>query len=470
MLKQQASLIRKISIVLDFILLVAALLAAYGVRKQFGDQVTDLRDYLWILLFAFPVWYYLFDRYGLHGSFRQLAPFDLFTRLFNAHVIGTVILAAAIYFIDKDHYSRSLYLLFVLFSFGLLVLVKLGARLLLGRARMLGYNTRNLLIVGTQSKARRFHRLVEHHADWGLKVIGFLRIPEDPRQEQVEEHEVLGAVDDVVAVCKEHPVDEVIFCVPSHYVVDVEAHLRELAEMGVTVRMALDFFDLRKSKRQLGFFHDEIPMLTFHTKSLDAQQLFLKRGLDILGALVGLGILVLLLPFIAYRIKRDSPGPIFFGQERVGENGRIFTCWKFRSMYLDAEERKKELLAQNEMKGAIFKIKDDPRIFPFGHFLRKTSLDELPQFWNVLKGEMSLVGTRPPTPDEVAQYENWQRRRISIKPGITGLWQVSGRNEIQDFDEICRLDLQYIDEWRLWLDIKLLFKTVRVVFVREGSY
>lgn len=140
-----------------------------------------------------------------------------------------------------------------------------------------------------------------------------------------------------------------------------------------------------------------------------------------------------------------------------------------RPSSLDAEERKKELLAQNEMKGAIFKIKDDPRIFPFGHFLRKTSLDELPQFWNVLKGEMSLVGTRPPTPDEVAQYENWQRRRISIKPGITGMWQVSGRNEIEDFDEICRLDLKYIDEWRLWLDIKLLFKTVKVVFLREGS-
>lgn len=138
-------------------------------------------------------------------------------------------------------------------------------------------------------------------------------------------------------------------------------------------------------------------------------------------------------------------------------------------MYIDAEERKKDLLAQNEMKGAIFKIRNDPRIIPIGHFLRKSSLDELPQFWNVLKGEMSLVGTRPPTPAEVEQYENWHRRRISIKPGITGLWQVSGRNAIEDFDEIVRLDLKYIDNWSIWSDIRILLKTVKVVLFREGS-
>jgi lipopolysaccharide/colanic/teichoic acid biosynthesis glycosyltransferase len=169
-------------------------------------------------------------------------------------------------------------------------------------------------------------------------------------------------------------------------------------------------------------------------------------------------------------IRLESPGPIFFGQTRVGENGRKFTCWKFRSMYLDAEERKRELLHLNEMGGAIFKIRDDPRVTRVGKFLRKTSLDELPQFWNVLRGEMSLVGTRPPTPDEVEKYENWQRRRISIKPGLTGLWQVSGRNSISDFNEVVRLDLKYIDGWSLGLDIKLLLKTLKVVFFREGAH
>ncbi len=185
--------------------------------------------------------------------------------------------------------------------------------------------------------------------------------------------------------------------------------------------------------------------------------------------MVGVALLLLLSPLIALAIKLESPGPIFFGQTRMGENGRRFTCWKFRSMYLDAEERKKELLHLNEMGGAIFKIKDDPRITTVGKFLRKTSLDELPQFWNVLRGEMSLIGTRPPTPDEVQHYENWQRKRICIKPGITGLWQVSGRNSITDFNEVVRLDLEYIDTWSLGLDMKLLLRTLKVVFLREGA-
>ncbi|MBE0500647.1 MAG: sugar transferase, partial [Desulfuromonadales bacterium] len=250
---------------------------------------------------------------------------------------------------------------------------------------------------------------------------------------------------------------------------DAEKHLQDLEELGITVRMVLDFYELRNSKRELSLFHGELPILTFHTKSLDAQQLTLKRFMDITGSLVGLGITAVFFPLIVLAIKLDAPGPLFFGQERVGESGRIFKCWKFRSMYLDAEERKKDLMAQNEMKGAIFKIKDDPRITKVGKFLRKTSLDELPQFFNVLKGEMSLVGTRPPTLGEVAEYENWHHRRISIKPGITGMWQVSGRNKIDDFDEIVHLDLKYINDWNIWLDVKILLQTIKVVFAREGS-
>jgi exopolysaccharide biosynthesis polyprenyl glycosylphosphotransferase len=211
-------------------------------------------------------------------------------------------------------------------------------------------------------------------------------------------------------------------------------------------------------------------MLTFHSKAFDAQQLLLKRLLDIAGSLIGLCLFGIMFPMIAVAIKFNSPGPIFFSQERVRENGRLFKCWKLRSMYIDAEERKKDLMSQNEMSGAIFKMKDDPRITSIGKFIRKTSLDEFPQFWNVLKGEMSLVGTRPPTPDEVANYENWHRRRISIKPGITGMWQVNGRSSIQDFDEIVRLDLYYIDNWTFWLDIRLIFQTVFVAFSNKGSY
>ncbi|MBW6511791.1 MAG: sugar transferase [Desulfuromonadaceae bacterium] len=177
----------------------------------------------------------------------------------------------------------------------------------------------------------------------------------------------------------------------------------------------------------------------------------------------------LFFPLLALAIRLDSKGAIFFSQDRVGENGRVFTCWKLRTMVLDAAAQQDALQCHNQMQGAMFKIKDDPRLTRVGKYLRQFSLDEFPQFWNDLKGEMSLVGTRPPTPDEVALYENWHRRRICIKPGITGLWQLSGRSDINDFDQIVRLDLQYIDNWSLWLDIKLLLKTVWVVLARRGA-
>jgi lipopolysaccharide/colanic/teichoic acid biosynthesis glycosyltransferase len=180
--------------------------------------------------------------------------------------------------------------------------------------------------------------------------------------------------------------------------------------------------------------------------------------------------LIPLYPVLAFLIKVTSRGPIFFKQVRVGKNGKRFIIYKFRSMTVDAETRQKELEKLNECDGAIFKIKDDPRITGIGKLIRKLSLDELPQFINVLKGEMSLVGTRPPTVDEVAQYQKWHHRRISIRPGLTGLWQVSGRNKINSFDEVVKLDLTYIDNWSIWLDIKIILKTIAVVFKRDRAY
>ena len=190
---------------------------------------------------------------------------------------------------------------------------------------------------------------------------------------------------------------------------------------------------------------------------------------DILGGLVGLAITGILTLFIAPAIRLDSPGPVFFAQTRVGKNGRRFKIYKFRSMYQDAEQRKKELERENEVKGLMFKMDNDPRITKVGAFLRKTSLDEFPQFLNVLKGDMSLVGTRPPTEDEFEQYDEHYRRRLSMTPGLTGMWQVSGRSEISDFDEVVRLDLQYIDNWSLTLDFKILLQTVIVVLGHRGA-
>jgi exopolysaccharide biosynthesis polyprenyl glycosylphosphotransferase len=210
-------------------------------------------------------------------------------------------------------------------------------------------------------------------------------------------------------------------------------------------------------------------VLTTSMHIANNRQAFLKRLMDICGAIVGLVLAFIAFVIFAPVIKLQSPGPVFFTQTRIGKNGRRFKFYKFRTMYMDAEERKKELMSQNEMKGNMFKMENDPRVTPIGHFLRKYSIDELPQFWNVLIGEMSLVGTRPPLEEEYENYALHHKARLSIKPGLTGMWQVSGRSDIKDFEQVVALDTEYISNWSLGLDIKIIFKTIAVVFGGKGS-
>lgn len=209
-------------------------------------------------------------------------------------------------------------------------------------------------------------------------------------------------------------------------------------------------------------------VVTFSTKFYKPSHVVAKRIVDICGAIVGLILFAVVGLVLVPLIRRDG-GPAIFSQTRIGKNGRRFTFYKFRSMRVDAEEIKQQLMNQNTMQGGMFKMDNDPRVTSIGRFIRKTSLDELPQFWNVLIGDMSLVGTRPPTIDEYEKYTPEQKRRLSFKPGITGLWQVSGRSEIKNFDEVVKLDVAYIDDWTIWKDIEILLKTVKVVFMREGA-
>jgi exopolysaccharide biosynthesis polyprenyl glycosylphosphotransferase len=469
MLKQEANLVRRITIALDMMALSGAFVLAYLARQRQGG-LDDITDYLWLLLIILPVWYFVLSRFKIYTSQRLQSLAFITTTLIKVQVVAIIICASLIFLLEPRGISRLFIGYFVLISLCLLLITKVGGRLALHLFRKMGYNFRNIIVVGCSDKALDFISLIERHQHWGLNFMGVVHAAEELPEENFTKYPLLGRLEDLIEICKEHPVDEVVFCLSKEYLTQLDEYVRELEILGVTVRMVLDLFDLETSKTELSYFHDEIPMLTFHSKVLDANQLFLKRGMDIAGGMVGLAFTMLVLPFIAIAIKLDSPGPLIFGQKRVRENGRLFTCWKFRSMYQDADERKHELLQHNEMSGAMFKMQNDPRITRVGNFLRKTSLDELPQFWNVLRGEMSLVGTRPPTPDEVDSYDNWHRRRISIKPGITGLWQVSGRNKIQDFDEVVRLDLLYIDTWSLWFDFKIIAKTVLVVFKHQGSF
>lgn len=270
------------------------------------------------------------------------------------------------------------------------------------------------------------------------------------------------------AYLRRQAVDEALLSLPDSSSGYISSLLKTLQSMGIVVHVTADSLGLSEEAKQVGELGN-YRVLTYGVRIFTPVELFVKRAMDICGAVIGLLFTGILSIVVAPAILLESPGPVIFKQTRVGKNGRKFSIYKFRSMYVDAEERKKELMEQNEMKGLMFKIKDDPRITKVGKWIRKTSIDEFPQFFNVLKGDMSLVGTRPPTVDEFEQYEEHHKRRLSLKPGITGLWQVSGRSGIQDFEDVVRMDLEYIDHWSVWLDIKILFQTVCVVFLRKGA-
>ena len=262
--------------------------------------------------------------------------------------------------------------------------------------------------------------------------------------------------------------DEVFVYAPELPQKQIQMILSGFDEMGVDCHYCLELPGMDANRSSIDDFGG-YSVITYTRFRSSYKKLLIKRVMDIAGGLVGMLITLLFFPFVAIAIKLDSPGPVLFSQIRIGRNGRRFKIYKFRSMYVDAEERKKELEKQNEMQGLMFKMENDPRITRVGKFIRKTSIDELPQFYNVLKGDMSLVGTRPPTADEFEKYNQYYRRRISMTPGLTGMWQVSGRSEIEDFDDVVKYDLQYIDNWSLTLDIKILFKTIWVVLAGRGS-
>lgn len=263
--------------------------------------------------------------------------------------------------------------------------------------------------------------------------------------------------------------DDIFLFAPSLHRERQREIIDEFATMGVQVHVGIGLPIQIGQNVTLSDFGENFYCANYSANVFDPSQMFVKRVVDIIGAIVGLILTGIIWIFLAPAIKMDSPGPVFFSQTRVGRNGKRFKIYKFRSMYQDAEARKAELMKQNQMQGLMFKMDDDPRVTRVGKFIRKTSLDEFPQFWNVLKGDMSLVGTRPPTEKEFLQYDAYYRARLTLRPGLTGLWQVSGRSDITDFDEVVKLDMQYINNWSLSNDIKIIFKTIGVLLNRKGA-
>ena len=330
----------------------------------------------------------------------------------------------------------------------------------------------NLLLVTTREHLPRILERFGRSKETCWKITGVVLLDEEASEDLLEGIPIISdRGEEYLEFATQNVVDEVFIQVDDmqsreHFLKNM---ILEFEKMGVVVNLNLDLFDLGLTGEKRIYNLEQYHVVAFSSRLFDYRMVMIKRLVDIIGSLIGILLTIIIGIFLAPILLLESKGPLIFCQKRVGVNGRIFNFYKFRSMYADAEERKKELMAQNEMQGLMFKMENDPRITKTGAFIRKTSIDELPQFWNVLKGDMSLVGTRPPTLDEYQQYSYYQKRRISFRPGITGLWQISGRNDIKEFDEVVRLDLEYIDNWSLLLDFKIIMRTVWVVFRGSGA-
>lgn len=378
--------------------------------------------------------------------------------------LATGAMVAAVFTLQLSSNSRLMIYLHGGLALGALLVNRALIRWNQRRSHRMGRDIRTLAVVGDGAVARRIAETVREHREWGLQFAGTITAGDAPSSAV---DGVLGHLDDIAKIVDTNVIDEVIFAVDTANLERIEPALAACEVAGVNTRIVLDFFPYKFSKLEFDEFGG-FPMLAFHTTSNEELALLAKRAFDLVVSSLALTLGAPIFLAVALGIRLSMPGPILFVQRRMGLNGREFDMFKFRSMVVDAPAGREALAERNELTGPAFKMADDPRITPFGRFLRKSSLDELPQFVNVLVGEMSVVGPRPAVPSEVGRYERWQRRRLSVKPGLTCLWQVRGRSDL-DFDTWMKLDLEYIDNWSLWLDLKLVVLTVPAVLLARGA-
>ncbi len=469
------------------------------IHKSYEITNAELVQYTLIFVFS-----YLLIFAGFNSSIdlsKQNRYFELISVLRNC--LLTYMTIAVMLVLTKNNIINMRFL--YIFSLGLFIVFSSMGRYALKRILIYNFSKTKLAtlvaVVTTSDRAEDFVKNLSE--DWSRKVKGIILIDAVEEKGKYKHHKpikelnedgsvttliseeleyvteiggipVVANKDNFIDWVKAESVDEIFINIP--YTADktiTDGFIEELKSMGIIIHTNLPNLEKLIETNEFENFTCEVyakyPFATLSVVSHCPTALAFKRITDILGALVGLIISVPIILITAIPLLIESPGPLFFKQQRVGKNGRLFNIYKLRSMYTDAEERKKELMKNNKMDGLMFKMDDDPRITKVGKFIRKTSIDELPQFWNVLKGDMSLIGTRPPTIDEFEQYESHHKRRLSMRPGITGMWQVSGRSDITDFEEVVKLDCQYIDNWSFWLDIKILFKTIKVVLTHDGA-
>jgi exopolysaccharide biosynthesis polyprenyl glycosylphosphotransferase len=462
---------------MDICLTAAAFITAYFIKLDLLPKpfrgLTTVPNYYTVLLMIIIIWYVTFNLFDLYSDYRRQSLGQIIWEMFKAVSTGMLILMFCMYIFKITDVSRIMMGIFYLLNIGLLTASRGLVLAILVRFR--GRNCHNILVVGTRETAKEIIETIEGHQEAGCKVIGCLGFDEEEKGGLVKNGiRVVNTVDSLEKILLNEVVDELIFTVPLSEINEADGYIALAEEIGISVRILPDWHLQKLGYRpkiatlQLEEFFG-VTTLALRTTSLKSVDLFIKSLLDYVLATVLLILFLPFLPLIALAIKYLDSGPVFFKQVRSGLNGRRFMFYKFRTMVKDAEDKRKDLEALNEADGPVFKIKSDPRIIKYiGTVLRRTALDELPQLINVLKGEMSLVGPRPPIPAEVEKYDSWQRRRLSMKPGMTCIWQTTFKRNVCGFEDWMRMDLEYIDNWSLWLDFKILLKTIPIVLKGEG--
>jgi exopolysaccharide biosynthesis polyprenyl glycosylphosphotransferase len=460
---QQRDIYVEVHQIMDALLIAFVFWVAHVLREQFAIEfpahtvpIAPFSQYKWLYLIILPLYPFLLDINGFYTRPFHVAFGQTIWILFKSASVCALIVIVAMYFLNLTMLSRGFIVLFAFISVAALTAKDAITRAYLrSHARHNGF-ARAVLLVGSPERNAEFERLLTDHPEWDMNIAAKL----DATPESLRE---------LPALLHRQPIACVIFNVERAYFDDIETAILACETEGVETWLVADFVRTAIARATIAEFHGK-PILVFRTTPALSWQLLAKRLLDIFGSALGLLVLgpLVMLP-AALAIRLSSPGPVLFRQKRSGLHGRLFTMLKFRSMVDNAEMLRVELETFNEMTGPVFKIKKDPRITATGRFIRKTSIDELPQLWNVLKGEMSLVGPRPPIPSEVEKYDTWHRRRLSMRPGLTCLWQISGRNQL-GFDQWMKLDLQYIDTWSFWLDLEILARTFPVVLSGFGAH
>jgi len=451
----------------DIILIAFSFYLPYSLRYSQSLIAKDFPDYQGYFLLFF-LWaislMFILNNHRLYSTDRSLTiPREIWL-IIRSVFFSSILAGLAIFLLQMKFFSRFIFILSNLLLILNLSLWRVIKRILIRYRIKKGYYNINVLVVGAGRAGSLLVEEINNHPYLGLKVVGFI---DDTKTGKVLDYDILGKTQDLEEVIQRYYVDEIYITIPSQ-----RQKVSEILALGKklnkTVRIMADSFSFPFADIKLNYI-GLIPLIRYTQREFHKSEILIKRFLDVVVANVLLIILSPLLAIIAFLIKIDSPGPVFYISQRCGKKGRLFNFYKFRSMKVGADKEKELLKEKSEVKGPVFKIRNDPRITRLGRFLRKYSLDELPQLINVVKGEMSLVGPRPPLPDEVAKYDTWQMRRLEVKPGITCLWQVRGRSDLS-FYKWVKWDLWYIDHWSLGLDLMILLWTIPAVLKRKGAY